>query len=156
MSIEINTLEDQFALIDAAFQEARTHDNPIGVDGLPYLRKENRWWDSNVDVERTVVKFTDVHQCFDEPLSLKAMIAHTKDRVKMSVESDTDTVLLRILIKFDTRRNAEAEPSDVYQDRFLVEFQWVMALGDEPPVILLGGEGTDDDPLADTENETQL
>jgi hypothetical protein len=153
MTPEVKTIDDQLALVELAFTEARNHDKPVGVDGLPFLRKENRWWDTKVDTERTAVQFTDVHQCNDDPVELAAMIAHTKDRVRMSVEGSTNTVLVRILVKYETRHRAEAEPDKVIEDRFLVEFQWVMPLGSEPPVILLGG---DEDAQSDFENDTPL
>jgi hypothetical protein len=128
--MEIKTLDDQLQLIDMAFSEARNHDKPIGIDGLPYFRQSNRWWDSEGDQEKTVAQFTDVHSADDEPLAVAALVAHVKDRVLMSITSDTNSVLLRIIIKFETRRNATADATAVVKDRYLVEFQWVMPLPD--------------------------
>lgn len=126
--MEIKTLEDQLQLIELAFNQARDHTKPIGIDGLPYLRQSNRWWDSEADQEKDVAQFTDVHSADDEPLAVAALLAHVKDRVAMSILSSTDSVLLRIIIQFETRREATANPAEVIKDRFLVELQWVMPL----------------------------
>lgn len=130
--MEIKTLEDQLHLVDIAFDEARQHPKPIGIDGLPYMRKDNRWWDTETDQEKTVAQFTDVHSAEDDPLAVAALIAHVKDRLTMSVLSSTNSVLLRILVNFETRRTADPTPDAVVKDRYLVELQWVMPLPDVP------------------------
>lgn len=128
--MEIKTLEDQLRLIDHTFDEARNHPKAIGLDGLPYLRQGNRWWDSEVDQEKTVAQFTDVHSAEDSPLAVAALVAHVKDRVVMSITGDTNSVLLRIIVKFETRQTANPEVSEIVKDRYLVELQWVMPLPD--------------------------
>lgn len=152
MTSSIQTLADQFKMVDTAFEDARYHPKPIGVSGLAYLRRHNRWWETATT--GAVAEFFDALSAGDTPQELAALIIHTKDRIKMSVMSDTNSVLVRIAIQFQTRTKADKDRQEIIQDRFLVEFQWQVLVPSDTVGMVLGAET--DNPLAPDPDETPL